>query len=197
MMGVQGALALVFLVTVLHTPTTLAASKKEHAAVVLRQVEVRGNGATTLALLDLLQADTENGGEADTQIRSDEERHTLQANVYSAKTPGGVRTRKLLMEDEDIPMYDDEGEVIEQSDLDDTMRNVAAAQAAADAFNAAQTSVVATSDQSGLNSLRKLQSVDCLTAAEERDSEDAADLDLESGESGLEWALARQITNAA
>lgn len=46
-------------------------------------------------------------------------------------------------------MYDDEGEVIEQSDLDDTMRNVAAAQAAADAFNAAQTSVVATSDQNG------------------------------------------------
>ncbi|KFM27538.1 hypothetical protein F751_4117 [Auxenochlorella protothecoides] len=102
-----------------------------------------------------------------------------------------------IIQDEDIPMYDDEGEVIEQSDLDDTMRNVAAAQAAADAFNAAQTSVVATSDQNGLNSLRKLQSVDCLTAAEERDSEDAADLDLESGESGLEWALARQITNAA
>lgn len=46
-------------------------------------------------------------------------------------------------------MYDDEGEVIEQSDLDDTLRNAAAAQAAADAFNAAQTSVVATSDQGG------------------------------------------------
>lgn len=65
---------------------------------VLRQVEVTGNGATTLALLDLLHADTVNGGEADTQIRSDEETHTLQANVYSAKTPRGVRTRKLLME---------------------------------------------------------------------------------------------------
>ncbi len=37
---------------------------------VLRQVEVTGNGATTLALLDLLQADTENGGEADSQIKS-------------------------------------------------------------------------------------------------------------------------------
>lgn len=56
---------------------------------------------------------------------------------------------------------------------------------------------LATNTCAGLNSLRKLQSVDCLTAAEERDSEDAADLDLESGESGLEWALARQITNAA
>ncbi|RMZ55247.1 hypothetical protein APUTEX25_005525 [Auxenochlorella protothecoides] len=93
-----------------------------------------------------------------------------------------------IIQDEDIPMYDDEGEVIEQSDLDDTMRNVAAAQAAADGLRM---------PRRRLNSLRKLQSVDCLTAAEESDSEDAADLDLESGESGLEWALARQTTNAA